>query len=125
MILADTSVWIEFLRGNEPYFSGLTSLMELTRVRTTDIIFGELLQGAKNARERNMIKSFWDYVPKANVSEIWIKAGEYASVHVLPQKGIGLIDAAIAVSAKETHCKIWSLDAKLLAFLKAESFPIY
>jgi len=52
MIIPDTSVWIEFLKGNEPYFSQLKELLERNEVMGVECIFGELLQGAKNSRER-------------------------------------------------------------------------
>jgi predicted nucleic acid-binding protein len=44
MILVDTSVWIEFFRGNEPYFTKLKELIESSDVLAHEVVFGELLQ---------------------------------------------------------------------------------
>ncbi len=83
-----------------------------------EIIFGELVQGAKDIRERKILFSFWEVLPKINPDELWIQAGEFASLYKLPQKGIGLIDAGIIIGVKTKKCSLWTLDEKLLAFLR-------
>ncbi len=45
MILVDTSIWIEFFRGNEPYFTKLKEIIESSDVLAHEVVFGELLKG--------------------------------------------------------------------------------
>ena len=48
MIFPDTSVWIEFFKNHDPYFKILKLNLEINNVISHEIIFAELLQGAKS-----------------------------------------------------------------------------
>lgn len=50
MVLVDTSVWIRFLTGREPYATELDSLLERDEVAGHELVFGELLIGDKGGR---------------------------------------------------------------------------
>jgi hypothetical protein len=117
MILADTSVWIEFLRRNTGIFPIMRELLDSGDILATEFIFGELLQGTRSKKETKVILDFWKYLPKANEQGIWLDAGEYSAKNSLPAKGIGLIDSAIVCFARKYGAKIWSLDRKLNRFL--------
>jgi predicted nucleic acid-binding protein len=119
-VLVDTSVWIEFLRRNERYFFTVKGLLENRNVVALECVFGELLQGAKNQRESDVIISYWNNLPKITIDNLLIESGKYSSEHKLISKGIGLIDCAIIVSAKRLKAKIWSFDRKLLSILRSE-----
>lgn len=119
MILADTSIWIEFFRRQSPVFNELKKQLEERNIVTTSWIFGELLQGAKKGEEE-IIEAYWENLPHIGGNEIWIKAGKFSSTHQLMSKGIGLIDAAIIIAARSKNCQIWSLDKKLSSCLKQE-----
>lgn len=120
MIIIDTSVWIEFLKQNAQYSDHVKELLENQRVLAIDCIFGELLQGAKNNSEREIIKSYWENLPKFNHDNIWIEAGSYSSEHKFISKGIGLIDSVILFSVKKSNSKLWTLDKKLLSVVRKE-----
>ena len=64
MILADTSIWIEFLKNHNPYYTTLRNMLENQNVLTLECVFGELLQGAKNIHETKIITSYWNNLPK-------------------------------------------------------------
>ena len=113
MIILDTSVWIEFLKGNVSYFANVRELIEKQQILAHEPIFAELLQGVKNQRENEIIHQYWTFLPKTNISGSWIKAGEYSAQHKLLVLGVGLIDACILVAAQETESSIWTLDKKL------------
>lgn len=51
MVLVDTSVWIRFLTGREPYATELDSLLERDEVAGHELVFGELLIGDKGVVE--------------------------------------------------------------------------
>ena len=53
MIIVDTSIWIEFFKGNTKVFEELKELLEKGNVLGVEWIFGELLQGARDKRELN------------------------------------------------------------------------
>ncbi len=60
MILVDTSVWVDFLRGEDsPQCRMLHRLIEDEQdISVTEIIFTEILQGIKNDREFQTIKEY-------------------------------------------------------------------
>jgi predicted nucleic acid-binding protein len=120
MIVIDTSVWIEFLKQNPLYTSKVNELLENGEVLAVEFICGELLQGAKNKREKRIISDYWKVLPRCSQENVWIEAGKYSSENKLFSKGVGLIDCAIIVSARRHHAKIWSLDKKLNNILKEE-----
>ena len=119
-IIVDTSIWAEFLKGNTLYFPHLQDLLENQNVLVIDCIFAELLQGAKDKRERDIILSYWNNLPKVEISDLYINAGIYSSEHKLVSKGIGLIDSVIIISCHHYKTKIWTLDKKLQNVMKKE-----
>ena len=57
MIVADTSVWIDYVKGiDAPHTDMLDNELIRNRVVTGDIIITEFLQGFKNDREYLMAK---------------------------------------------------------------------
>lgn len=120
MIIVDTSIWIEFFRGNAPYFDQVSAVLEQNDALALSPIFGELLQGAKGNAERSIIMDFWNNLPKAAEEDIFIRAGAESSRSKWTDKGVGLIDGAIIVAARETSSFVWTLDKKLLRLLKRE-----
>ena len=121
MIIADTSVWIEFLKGNETVFRRMQTLLENREITALEPVFGELLQGTKNKRERQVIIDYWKNTPRIDESELWIVAGLYAGEKKLFAKGVGLIDAFIVIASLKTNAQIWTLDEKLNKVLQPES----
>ncbi|MBI2487860.1 MAG: hypothetical protein HYW01_13155 [Deltaproteobacteria bacterium] len=56
MIIADTSVWIEFLRNNQPIHSILEDKLNRSEIIGIECVFGELLQGCASENEIKTIK---------------------------------------------------------------------
>jgi predicted nucleic acid-binding protein len=113
MLIADTSVWIEFLKKHEPYYTTLKARLETNQVFTLECIFGELLQGAASRRERDLIEAYWVNLPRVDETDLFIKAGRYAGEHKLFSRGIGLIDAVLFVASQRSAAPVWTLDTKL------------
>jgi predicted nucleic acid-binding protein len=120
MIVLDTSIWIEFLKRNPDIYPEVKLLLENNQVLAIECVFGELLQGAKNKRERDIITLYWENLPQSEQENIWIDAGLFSSENKLFSKGIGLIDSVILITARSHNAKIWTLDKKLLSLLKRE-----
>lgn len=117
MIIADTSVWIEFLKGNAEIISLLTPYMRRGDVVATSAIFGELLQGVRNKRERQVVEAFWNSLPKVDENLLFIEAGKLSNKHKLYARGVGLIDCYILAAALKHDYALWTLDKKLLSVI--------
>lgn len=119
-LILDTSVWIEYFKGNDEYFEICQQLIEKGEVKTIELIFAELLQGAKNKRETDIIKSYFELIPKVEVDQLCILSGEYSQKEKLVSKGIGLIDACIITATIASGSKLWTLDKKIKVFLNSQ-----
>jgi len=119
-IILDTSIWIEYFKGNEEYFDICQQFIEKGEVKTIEIIFTELLQGARSIREVEMLKAYYELTPKVEINHLCILAGEYSQKEKLISKGIGLIDACIITATMASKSKLWTLDKKISGFLKSE-----
>lgn len=118
MILADTSIWIEFLKQVNPISSLMRAHLEEQNIVATEWIFGELLQGARNRSEIEIITEYGNQIKLIHAPGLWIQAGQYSASHRLLSKGIGLIDVAILLAARHEKAKVWTLDKKLKSILK-------
>lgn len=116
-LIVDTSIWIEFFRGEEAYHTALVPLIEQGRVLAHECVFGELLQGARTERERVVLVRFWRELPKTEIQGLFLLAGRLASVEHFSRRGVGLIDATIVVAARHFKACVWSLDKKLYSVL--------
>ena len=113
MIIVDTSVWIEYLKGNEHYRNVLPKYLKEKHVVAISAVFGELLQGVKNKREYEIIIGFWESLPKINESELFIEAGKLSDEYKLYNAGVGLIDTFLIAAALTNDYALWTLDKKL------------
>jgi hypothetical protein len=119
-IILDTSVWIEYFKGNEEYFDTCQQLMEKGRISTFELIFAELLQGARTKREIEILKSYYELTPKIEIEHLYLMAGEFYQKEKLISKGIGLIDACIISATISSNSKLWTLDKKIKNFLNGQ-----
>ncbi|MFH0996078.1 MAG: hypothetical protein V1844_11375 [Pseudomonadota bacterium] len=61
MIVADTSVWIDYLRGiDAPHTDALDYELQNIRIVTGDLIIAEFLQGFRNEKDYTQAKSIMD-----------------------------------------------------------------
>ena len=119
MTIVDTSVWIDFLKGSKDVGRVLKRLLERREVLGLSIVFGELLQGARNKREQETIDGFWRNLPKIDESGLLIEVGLLSSEYKLFTKGVGLLDCAILVAAIREDAEIWTFDKKLIKAIEA------
>lgn len=119
MILVDTSIWIEFLRGKEPLFTIMVRAMQTLQILTVECVFGELFQGCHDRNERDVIKRYWQDLPRASLEGLFIEAGITSQMNRWKDRGVSLIDAVIILAARSHRAKIWTLDKKLRHLLSA------
>ena len=120
MIVADTCIWIEFLKGNQPFYSDMSELLEQGQILGIEIVFAELMQGVKNKREREFISDYWNFLPKFSMDSLLFRAGVMSAKEKWYAKGVGLIDCAILMYSRESGSTLWTKDKKLLSICKKE-----
>lgn len=107
MVLVDTSVWVDHLRGGQ---SGLTALLNEGDVICHPFIIGELACGG--LKNRDEIVSLLKALPVSVVAE-HDEVMKFIDDHKLMNLGLGYIDINLLVSALLTGVAIWTLDKKL------------
>lgn len=125
-VLVDTSVWIEFFRKHEPYYSVVTRLIDEEQVVCCGIILAELMQGAKSDKELTVLADFlqvFSFIPET--AELWVAAGKLS--FQLRRKGItiGLSDCYIAVAAASARLQVATLDSHFEALCKPAKINLY
>ncbi len=118
MIIADTSIWVEYLRLHEPILTYFVKELDGGNILSIDCVLGELLQGIRREDELKRMLWLWEVSPKIYSSDFWVDAGVYSSRLRLTDKGIGIIDAVIITAARKYEAKIWTLDKKMMAALQ-------
>lgn len=112
VVIADTSVWIEYLRGgHEPTRSVLRTLIRAEQAALVGVVLAELLQGCRTPKESNTILTQLTGLRFLEASfATWKRTGELSSS--LRRKGITLplSDLIIAVLALEHDCRVFALD---------------
>jgi len=110
-VIVDTSVLIDFLKGENPVSNTVARLLEKKRIVITGIIIAELLQGIKNPKEENIISELLTglTILEANTA-LWIQAGKLSAA--LRRKGVSLplTDVAVAALAIENNLSVFTLD---------------
>lgn len=113
-VILDTSVWVEYLKANEPIKTQVLTLLNNDDVIGVSTVFGELFYGVRDKREKETLKNLWELLPKINEHELLISAGLLASEMKLIHQGVGLIDTSLMYLAKQNHLPLWTLDKRLL-----------
>lgn len=119
-VIFDTSIWIEYFKANPFFFNSCQELLDQRTVITLDLIFAELVQGAKGEREIKILKEYHKSLPRIEDDGLIFEAGIFSQKHKLINQGIGLIDTIIIFAGLKNQCKIWTLDKKIIRFLDAE-----
>lgn len=123
-VIFDTSIWIEYFKVNPTFFNPCQELLDKRIVLTLDLIFAELVQGAKGEREITILKNYHELLPRIEDSGLIFEAGIFSQKNKLINQGIGLIDTIIIFAGLKNQCKIWTLDKKIIRFLGSE-YPSY
>lgn len=112
MVVADTSVWIEYLKGgHEPTRLALRDLIRAEQAALVGVVLAELLQGCRSSREADALLSKLTGLPFLETTfATWKRTGELSAS--LRRKGITLplSDLVIAALALEHGCRVFALD---------------
>jgi predicted nucleic acid-binding protein len=110
VVLVDTSVWIRFLAGTEPYASGLDRLLSGDEVLGHEFVYGELLIGDRGGRPT--ILAVYGGIHQAPVVP-HADVVEFVRRRRLNGRGLGWIDAHLLASALVSHAALWTADRRL------------
>lgn len=112
MVLVDTSVWIRFLAGKDPYARELSHLLSFDDVAAHELVGGELLVGDRGGRHE--LLTVYDRIYRAPTvphSEVI----EFARHRKLNGRGVGWIDVHLLASALVSRVRLWTADSRLEA----------
>jgi len=109
-ILADTTIWIEFLRGNAAASSVEVLIIE-NRLWTCGPVLFELMQGVRSPRQKEVVTAALSSLPYAEMSAaLWEKAAERQISLRKSGLTIPLSDLLIATIAIENDLSVFTLD---------------
>jgi predicted nucleic acid-binding protein len=110
MVLVDTSIWVRFLAGMEPYATGLDRLLIVDEVLGHDLIYGELMIGDRGGRPKLLAAyAAIQQVPQVPHTDV-VELVKHRKLH---GRGIGWIDAHLLASALVTATQLWTADEAL------------
>ena len=112
MVLVDTSVWIRFLAGHQPYAAGLDELLGRDEVVGHEMVFGELLIGDRGGRA-NLLAAYALMHQASTVPHVEIV--EFVRHRRLFGRGVGWIDVHLLASAKVGGYQLWTADPRFVA----------
>ena len=109
MILADTSLWVQFFRRGVPEFS---IALEEGRILIHPIVLGELAMG--NLANRKQTLAALRNLPctKVGTAEECL---QFLETHSLYGRGIGWNDLQLLAAARLSNLPLWSFDTRLNA----------
>lgn len=109
VLLVDTSVWIEFFRGQT--YPELELALKEGRVVVSPIVLAELMSGPKNKREASRLEDFLSELPLHETpKEHWLFVGQLR--HRLAKCGfnVSIPDTHIAQCTLDLEGYLFSLD---------------
>jgi predicted nucleic acid-binding protein len=112
MVLVDTSVWIRFLAGKDPYSEELSRLLSFDDVAAHELVAGELLIGDRGGRHE--LLAAYDRLHKsATVPHAELM--DFVRHRKLNGCGIGWVDVHLLASALVSRTPLWTADSRLEA----------
>ena len=109
MILIDSSVWIEYFKGN-PTAIGLNPLIDTNAICINDLILSELLPSIIHKRE-NALKDLLQNITKLPLAINWDRVISMQTLNLRNGLNrIGISDLIIAQNAIDHHIPLFSLD---------------
>jgi predicted nucleic acid-binding protein len=108
MILADTSIWIDYLRQGEPL---LTEQLNRDQVLMHGMVLGELAMG--NFKNRQLLLRRWGALPFIQ-SATDAQVLQFLETHQLMGKGIGWVDLHLVTAVSlSVDVQLWTRDKRL------------
>ncbi len=110
-VLIDTSIWIEYFRGNAQIGEAVDLLIDASSAYITGPIMAELIHGVKNKKQAEELLASLKALPYVDIRKSdWSDIGFFSLE--LRKKGIAIpfTNAVIACMAIKNHLCVYSLD---------------
>jgi predicted nucleic acid-binding protein len=108
VILVDTSVWIDHLRGGN---SALAELLEQEAALTHPFVIGEIALG--NLQQRELVLRTLSRLPGAVIATD-VEVLRFIDRHALFGRGVGYVDIHLLAATRLTAgSQLWTLDKRL------------
>lgn len=124
-VLVDSSVWIDFFRGQAQAVSRVDPLLADDRAATTEMIVAEIASGARTRADFDSLRQHFAALPKlAAPGDLWGRVAE--TRFVLARQGVQshLVDLAIAITASEAGHRLLTRDRDFVAIARATSLEV-
>ena len=109
-ILVDTSIWIEYFKGNNEV-QKIIHDKDNYQIYITGPIFTELTLGIKNEKEKDIFTSCFQAFPFLKIEQKdWINAGQIGNNLRKHGVSIPLADLIIFTIAEKNNCALFTLD---------------
>ena len=120
MVLADTSVWIEYFnRPKSRTAEKMTDLLKQDRIVLAGPIIAEIVRGVRTVKEKNLILSTLDILPYYGLDMLdWVAAGLMLLTFRKEGKTHSIIDAILAQTCIRYGLVIYTLDKHFDDFKK-------
>ncbi len=123
-ILVDTSIWIEYFKGNTEVINLIHSTDRYSAYIAGPIIT-ELIQGFKTSREKERFITSISALPKLLITdEDWIEAGTLGNTLKEKGKTIPIPDLLIFQLAHKNNCSLYTLDKHFQIIVGATGFEL-
>jgi predicted nucleic acid-binding protein len=112
MVLVDTSVWIRFFFGQQPYSAEMHRLLARDEVVGHELVYGEILIGDRGGRQKFL--AFYERMRQASMVPHHEVIGlvRHRNLH---GRGIGWIDVHLLASALAERLQLWTADRNFAA----------
>jgi predicted nucleic acid-binding protein len=110
MVLLDTSIWLRYLRGEEPVLTITRQLLTRGAVLSHDFVYGELLIGDRGTR--TTLLALLAQIPAAP-TVAHPEMVTFVRQRKLLAQGLGWIDTHLLAAALVTHATLWTTDGPL------------
>ncbi|MBL6991896.1 MAG: PIN domain-containing protein [Bacteriovoracaceae bacterium] len=110
MIFIDTSVWIEYFRGNDQVTKKVDHLLDNLQVALAAPVYLEILNGAKK-NELDLLEKVFSALPKYYPNDdSWQLIAKWITISKMKGHNFSIPDFLIAAIVVNNNSKIWSLD---------------
>ena len=107
MVLVDTSVWIRYFHGLEPYLFEVSDLLTRDQTAGHELVYGEILIGDRGGLKDFLVTYEQLYQAKMVPHEEVLRLVRKESLHGV---GINWIDAHLLASAVAEDLQLWTAD---------------
>jgi len=124
MVLVDSSVWIEYFKGNDATLP-LNDLIDSNNICVNDLILAELLPSINHKKEEGL-KDLLLTITRLNIEINWNQLIQMQTANL--KNGInkvGIADLIIAQNAIENDIELFTLDKHFLLMNELHGIRIY